>query len=441
MGASLRAQLESLQAAQAAREADPGVVIPMPEAHPEREARISEEIERQRVIREARRRLAAEEGGPSPPPEIVTLAALLAEPDPPVTWRIHGWQPVETRVMLAAARKSGKTTLSGSLVRSLVDGDAWLGRDAVVPIAGTVAIIDTEMSRGQLRAWLRAQRIRHAERVLVVPLRGQASTIDLCDGETRARWAAWLRAHAVRYLVVDCLRPILDAIGLDESRESGRYLVALDGLLRDAGIPEACVVHHMGHTGERSRGDSRLRDWPDVEWRLVREDADDDASPRYLSAYGRDVDQPEARLEYDPLGRRLTVAGGTRQDARVEGALAVVLDVLAASTEALSARAIERALDETDHGRAAIRAAIRAGVEAGRITTETGPRRAILHRAASQCAGVRRECASAPASECASAYIDTRTGAHSTDGDGMTAPAAHSSPDPQSRPGGRHGRY
>jgi hypothetical protein len=66
------------------------------------------------------------------------------------------------------------------------------------------------------------------------------------------------------------------ALGLDEHREAGRFLVALDTLLADAGIPDAAVIHHMGHVTERSRGDSRIRDWP--EWRLVRED-DEPSSP------------------------------------------------------------------------------------------------------------------------------------------------------------------
>jgi hypothetical protein len=72
--------------------------------------------------------------------------------------------------------------------------------------------------------------------------------------------------------------------------------VAIDELLLEAGIDEALVVHHMGHSGERARGDSRLRDWPDVEWRLMRQD-DDPASPRFLTAYGRDIDVPERRSQ------------------------------------------------------------------------------------------------------------------------------------------------
>jgi hypothetical protein len=59
------------------------------------------------------------------------------------------------------------------------------------------------------------------------------------------------------------------------------------------------VVHHMGHAAERSRGDSRLLDWPDALWKIVRDKDDEDDTgmddpqgSRYFSAYGRDVDVP-----------------------------------------------------------------------------------------------------------------------------------------------------
>lgn len=72
--------------------------------------------------------------------------------------------------------------------------------------------------------------------------------------------------------MLDCLRPILDALGLDESREARRFLVAFDALLADAGTEHAALVHHIGHQNERACGDSRLQDWPDAIWKLNRQD-------------------------------------------------------------------------------------------------------------------------------------------------------------------------
>ena len=183
----------------------------------------------------------------------------------------------------------------GNAIRSLVDDEPFLGRYAVEPVQGAVVLLDFEMSGGQLDSWLGDQRIRHDDRVVVIPLRGRAATFDILDKDVRASWARRLRAHRAVYVVLDCVRPIMDALALDEHRDAGQLLVAFDALLAESGVSEALVVHRMGHTGGRSRGDSRLRDWPDVEWRLLRRD-DEPSAPRFITAYGRDVDVPETIL-------------------------------------------------------------------------------------------------------------------------------------------------
>jgi AAA domain len=147
---------------------------------------ILRETERLRVRRAAQRELDAEERGPIIPPHIVTLSDLLNEPDPAIAWRLDAWQPAETRVMLSAARKVGKTTLTGSLVRSLVDGEPWLGRYEVQAIQGTVTVIDTEMSRRQLRRWYRDLGIARTTHVRIIPLRGQGALFDVLNPVRRA---------------------------------------------------------------------------------------------------------------------------------------------------------------------------------------------------------------------------------------------------------------
>ena len=79
--------------------------------------------------------------------------------------------------------------------------------------------------------------------------RGRVSTFDILDPDTRSQWAARMRGS--NGVIFDCLRPILDALGLDENRYAGRLLMAIDELLNEAGVPEALIVHHMGHSGER----------------------------------------------------------------------------------------------------------------------------------------------------------------------------------------------
>lgn len=347
------------------------------------------EVARLRLQREARRIVEAEDRPPVRPPEVMTLRERLARPLPPVTYRIEGWQPKGSRVVLAAQFKAGKTTTTGNLARCLVDGDAWLDRFKVEPIDGIMAILDFEMSAEQMDQWLGDQHIRNDDRIVPIPMRGNALAFDILDPGVRTQWATKLRDLGCQYLVLDCLRPVLDALGLDEHRDAGRFLVAFDALLAEAQVPEATVVHHMGHTGERSRGDSRIRDWPDVEWRLVRESAEDPASPRYMSAFGRDVDQPEAQLVFDDTNRHLTLIEGNRREVAARAALNAVL-VLVDEQPRLSGNQIEQALAESDHTQKAIREAIKLGLRERFLALEKGPRNANLYVNASFSSSVRQ---------------------------------------------------
>jgi hypothetical protein len=168
----------------------------------------------------------------------------------------------------------------------------------------------------------------------------------------------------------------------------GKFLVAFDALLADADIRDSFIAQHMGHTNERSRGDSRLQDWPDAIWRMVRED-DDPSSPRFFTAYGRDVDVHEGRLGFDPDTRRLTYAAGSRRDAKSETAAMSVIALLAAAVDGqlLSTRDIESAL-AGEHPQKAIRDGIHRAVKDGFVTVTEG-------RAAQSCTASPTRAASA----------------------------------------------
>lgn len=336
------------------------------------------ELGKLRVHREARRLLEAEDRPPVEFPEILTLRQRLALPVPEVTWRISSWQPAGSRVMLAAQFKAGKTTMTGNLIRSLVDGDPFLGLYNTKRLDRRLVLLDFEMSAHQVDAWLRDQKIVNDDQVVVIPMRGKASTFDILDPATRTRWAATLRNYDTGYLILDCLRPVMDALGLDENRDAGKFLVAFDTLMSEGESDEAAMVHHMGHNGERSRGDSRIRDWPDVEWRLIRKD-EEPSSPRFITAFGRDVDMPEQQLGFDPITRHLSIVGGSRKDADTNDALTDVMELLSREP-GLSGNKIEDALEEsTDHKQKAIRDALKLGVRKNKITFERGPRNAKLY--------------------------------------------------------------
>ncbi len=342
-------------------------------------------------------------------PAIVRLDEFLDQPDRDVDYRIDGLWPADGRVLMAAQYKAGKTTAIGNLLRSWVDLEPFLGRYHVSPPDGGIVLLDDELHPDTLRKWLREQSIAATDQVHLASLRGRTASFNILDDDTRAIWAKLLAATGAKAVMLDCLRPVIDALGLSEDKDTGKVLEAFDALLAEAGISEAVIAHHMGHAGERSRGDSRLRDWPDAEWRIVR-DGDSPDSPRYFSAYGRDVDQPEQLVNLD--GRHLVVAGGSRREAALAEALDAVLGALDGVTEPMSTRQVE-GLVAPDTSRQQARDALDLGVRDGLIVREDGPRRAKLHRLADPPSAPVR--GSAPpvrqrsGDECASAPIGRRT--------------------------------
>jgi hypothetical protein len=283
-------------------------------------------------------------------------------------------------VVLAAQYKSGKTSLVGNLARCLVDGDLWLESAVVRRVEKRLTILDFEMDLSKAKAWLRDQGIMNADQINFVALRGCGDTFNILDPGVRAQWAQMLEEHGTEYLVLDCLRPVLDALGLDEHRDAGRFFGPFDALLKEAGVQEALVVHHSGHNGERSRGDSRIRDWPDVEWRMMRMN-DNPSSERFITAFGRDVEVAEHRLAYDETTRHLWLETGNRVNKDAVDALDGVLSVLREASEPLSMHRLQKALKDAEHpaSRRDIEQAVKMGIFTSRIESAPGLHNATLY--------------------------------------------------------------
>lgn len=365
--------------------------------------------------REARRLLDARERPPAELPEVLTLEERLQRPREPLIYRIASWQPAGTRILVAAQYKAGKTTLMGNLIASLVDGVPFLGSALIAPLPGRVLLLDFEMSPNQLDAWYEDLGIVNQDRVIILPMRGKGAAFDIRDPRCRAEWAELVRSRGVAYVILDCLRPVMDSLGLDENHEAGVFLVAFDQLLTEAGIEEGCIVQHMGHAGERARGDSRLRDWPDVTWTLVRE-GEDPTSPRYISAFGRDVEQHEQRLEFDRASRRLTIAGGGRREAETEDAVSTVAAAVA-DEPGLTGRGYERKL-QMFATQKMIRAGLRQGVQRGLLRVEQPNKRDTFYHPAIPTASTASDCVNAvPATASLRIYNAVQSQTADADGD------------------------
>jgi len=314
------------------------------------------------------------------PLALVRLSEFLDQKDPPERYLIDRLLPAGGNALLVAQFKAGKSTAVANLARSLVDGTPFLDEFEVKPFAGSVVIIDDELSEAQFRRVLRAQGIVDAERVHVISLRGRVAEFDLLDPAVLSRWVGMLRGVDCKVLIFDCLRPVLDALGLSEDKDAGRFLVQFDRLVLEADVNASTVVHHMGHSGERGRGDSRLRDWPDVEWKIVRplsrddngREVDDPSGPRYFSAFGREIEVAEGALEFDPLTKHLTYSGVSRKESGGQPFVIPVLQYLKQKGSPASKSELEVQIAAGKH-RNAIREAVRSAQNQGLIGGSGGP--------------------------------------------------------------------
>lgn len=246
-------------------------------------------------------------------PPVRSLDALLAEPDQPVRMKIESvWPAGGGRVICAAPAGAGKTTMSGSLIRSLVDGDPFLDTFEVHERSHRIVVIDMEMTGEMLKRWLRRQGVVNTAAVAdVVTLRGQTHLFDLGNDKLVQMWTERLRDLGADFVIFDCLKPALDAMGLKESTETGVFTTAFYNMLEAAGVTDCLIHHHMGHTAERARGDSSLLGVTDANWNLIQEDPD---APRFFATRKvRDAESlvPDSLLTMDPTTGRLSCAVGT----------------------------------------------------------------------------------------------------------------------------------
>lgn len=326
--------------------------------------------------REARRTADAHEATAlwEPPPSFETAAEELAEPDEPVTWTVTDLHPTGLNAILIAGFKVGKTTLALNLVRSLVDGAAFLDSyKTALPPEGRVAWWNYELDTRQARRWMRSLVLERPERLWHLPMRGYSLPFTSPAG---MNWAvAELTRRKVRALVIDPFGAAYDGEENDNAAVRD-WLRALDELKRRAGVEDVFLVVHTGRAEqiegkERGRGATRLDDWADVRWTYV--ECDDKSGPRFFRAHGRDVDEGPFPVHYVHDNRWLYRDGdqiiGRSQATR--GRLVEQAVELVAGRPGINSTELRLALGA---GNTECTVAVRSAEVAGRIRWEPGKR-------------------------------------------------------------------
>jgi hypothetical protein len=105
-------------------------------------------------------------------PDIINLHDFLAVPDVDAQYRINDLWPTGGNVLLAAQYKAGKTSLVANLLRSLADGQPFLGKFGTTP-PQRITLFDDELDERMLRRWLRDQGIRNQSAITLASMKGR----------------------------------------------------------------------------------------------------------------------------------------------------------------------------------------------------------------------------------------------------------------------------
>ncbi|GAA4698365.1 AAA family ATPase [Nocardioides nanhaiensis] len=340
---------------------------------------ISQKVYGLRQSHEAKREFSQElalEEFEAPNVEFLTLAEQLAAPEVPQEYLIDGLLIEGGNMLLAAQKKSGKSTLMMNMMKSLCDGDPFLGQFAVRPPDGRVAWWDYELDQNYATNMLRKMNIRTPERASALHLRGFSTPLIAPAVQD---WAVeWLTRRQVKVWIIDPFGAVFT--GEENSNDDVReWHKAVDLIKRRAGVSEVVVVTHTGHGEaeegfERTRGASRLGDWADNTWAwsgsgLANEREGVPATQRWLiAAQSRGVEMQKWTVDCDTTDWSLRVVGqGGRVEATKTRIQSAILDVLRTSTEPVSGKAISNAVTGKDE---TIRKQLAGLVESGVLTVQ-----------------------------------------------------------------------
>jgi hypothetical protein len=294
------------------------------------DAAVSAELDRISVREAARREHAKRQAsGLFPGFTKAPLREVLAEPRAPVPWLIEGLQRAGHKATLVAQYKTGKTTFSANVVRSMADGVPLLGRFDVHELSGNVGVFDYELSEDDALDMYRTMGMQHDDRVYLQSLRGTGFTLA---NDTHCEMSvAWLRDHDVEYWVLDPFGRAMRGFGEENSNDDVRaFLMRLDTVAKEAGLLGVLLPVHTGRAAaepgsERARGATVIDDDPDVRWLLTR----DASGRRFFRAEGRaGVSVNEVALEFDPGLLRLSATDMTRSEAAGEKFTGPVLNYI-----------------------------------------------------------------------------------------------------------------
>jgi hypothetical protein len=324
----------------------------------------------------------------TPPPDDVsyTWAQRCAMPRPPVQFAVDRIAAVGQNVTITGQYKAGKTLLGLNLIKSLIEGEPFLGEFKVGGADGVrssikVGLWSLEMSVDDLDGYIDPMAVdaSASERLAVLSGRGYGINILTDVGK---QWAVnWLKRWAVQTWVIDSHARLCRMAGVDENDNGAvlGLLHRLDEIKEAAGVGELFYLVHTGRSESgadagmaRARGATVLDDWADTRWVLTRQGA-----VRFLSIEGRNVTDLEARsLDFDKETGLMVLGTHDPVSAKVDGLVALVVSLVADHPGEYNERALRNVVKERAGGAGIerIRNARDEAIVLGAIRAVDGPR-------------------------------------------------------------------
>ena len=307
----------------------------------------------------------AQESSPVGP---VSLNQFLTADFQDISWVIDGLLVSGGTVFLAAKAKSGKTTLSMSLLKSLADGNEFLDAFPVHVPQGNIGYLNLELTEPQMKNWISRQNIEKTERVHFWNLRGRPNPFR--SPISRTFFAEDLKKLEIKTLIIDTFSKIFPGEANNNS-EVNKFLIMIEGTLRQAGVQQLIMLVHAGNDGSKIRGATALTDHPDGIWYL----ATDDDGNRYFHANGRDVSVPEGQLTFEPETGQLSYSSVDRQNLKGATSTSKVLEFIR-NNPGSTASMIDEILSGSKEFKIRIRKQL---VKQGLVLTKKGPRNSDLY--------------------------------------------------------------
>ena len=305
------------------------------------------------------------------PERAVPLKDLLGKVISQSKWVLESLLPRFGRVFLVARAKTGKTSLAMYLLKVLADGKDFLGSFKVQEGAGRIGYMNFEMTDLQIQEWLRRQNIENLEKISIWNLRGKLNPFR--SEMSRSDLASELNRLGIKTLIIDTFAKVFSGEANNNS-EVSKFLMQLEEVLEEAGVEQLIMLVHAGNAEKKIRGATALMDHPDGLWFLTS----DDERNRYFSAYGRDVEVAESRLNYDPLTAEFTLSGEGKKSSKENSSSEKMLKYIEEHPWANAS-----SIDESVTGTKAFKIRLRKKlVDQGLVTTRKGPSNSTLYHAA-----------------------------------------------------------